>query len=93
MPRRNTRASRAPHRSSGHVRGAPAPVMLEKMVIPRGRCPYSKKLRFALSDADKALQQARDTRARKGQAYHEERWYQCPSCGDAHLTSRREWTP
>jgi hypothetical protein len=97
MARKNKRASRPPHRSTTHVRKAPPAPALEDLVIPKGKCFRTRhpKLRFAAGDAERALIQAQQTRARKGQAYHEERVYECKisegGCGDFHLTSRTEY--
>jgi hypothetical protein len=104
MARKNSRAVRPQNRrravTGSPVRSAPPPVPLEALVVPHGRCYRNSrngKLRFSADEAEKALRQAQQTRARKAQAYHEERAYECKisegGCGDWHLTSRKEWTP
>lgn len=88
--RRNRRSTRPQARRQQRA-SVPAAPALDALVIPRGRCPRSGKLRFAEKDAPKALEQARIKRIRSGSAHMEERYYECDGpggCGDYHLTSR-----
>jgi len=86
--------------------GIPAPkrnhklarVPIEEMVVPVGKCYFRSrhgKLRFTAGEVDKALAQAKRNREVNGNAYSEERYYECPpgGCGDFHLTSRTTYTP
>lgn len=98
MARKNRTARRpqAMRRQDG-TRGQrrPPPPPIDHMVMPHGRCPKSRKLRFHEHEIEKALDQAKANRRSKGQNYVEERYYQCKTeqggCGSWHLTSRREY--
>jgi hypothetical protein len=85
--RRNRRQAR-PQARRQQAAGRPAAPAIETLVIPRGRCPRSGKLRFSAEDAPRALEQARIKRIRSGSAHMEERYYECETCSDYHLTSR-----
>lgn len=65
----------------------PTPVYrLQKMVLPVGKC--GRKLKFAnQTDAEKALEQAKKNRARRGQPYREARVYWHRTCDGWHMTS------
>lgn len=96
MPRRNSNKRRIPQarrRYDGGPGGRMAawvpPVPVEVMVVPAGKC--GRKLRFTKSQAEKALKQAQQSRANRGLASQERRVYECPRCGDWHLTSRETW--
>jgi len=73
-------------------------VPIEEIVVPKGRCYFRSrygKLRFTEAEIEKALRQAQQSRAAKGEVGGEERYYPCPDggCGDYHLTSRKTYTP
>lgn len=87
--RRRPQARRKADGTRGGRKVSPPP--LEAMVLPQGRCSRSGKLCFTATDAAKALRHARASRAARGQAYHEERTYDCKACGFHHLTSRAEF--
>ena len=96
MPRRNSNKRRTPQarrRYDGSPGGRMAawvpPVPVEAMVVPAGKC--GRKLRFTRAEAEKALKQAQQSRANRGLAPQERRVYECPRCGDWHLTSRETW--
>lgn len=96
MPRRN-RNNRSPQRRRPRPDMPPLPTRrpsrppLEAIVMPKGRCSATGLLRFAREDADNALTQAQAARAARGQTFREERHFECESCGDHHLTSRKEF--
>lgn len=73
-----------------------APIPIEKIVVPKGRCTFRSrhgKLRFSAEDVQRALKQAQHNRKVKGSTHAEARYYQCPpgGCGDFHLTSREAY--
>jgi hypothetical protein len=103
MPRKNStmRNRQAPRRERGvpAPRRVPhmAPVPIEKIVVPKGRCFFRSrhgKLRFSADEVAKALKQAQHNRKLKGSTHSEARYYECPpgGCGDYHLTSRESYT-
>lgn len=66
------------------------PVDVERMVVPTGRC--GKKLRFGTpEEAESALRQAQQNRARFGNSAQECRYYSCQRCSGYHLTSRERF--
>lgn len=99
MGRKNHRGGRsqARRRQDGKTgRRVPPPPPLEHLVIPQGRCHFPhRKLKFTQDEAHAALRQARAKRERLGQAYSEERVYECRTdeggCGSWHLTSRKSY--
>lgn len=98
MPRKNHRRGRPQVRRSAYgtrVRHAPPPPPVETLIVPNGRCYRASrkgKLRFTADTVQKALEQARASRKRRGSGHVEERYYECKvedgGCGDYHLTSR-----
>jgi hypothetical protein len=103
MPRRNRPPRRRQRRRYAEDQGMPraaraassaAPLPLDKMVLPKGRCFYrsrSGKLIFVTEkDAQTALRHAQQKRKTQPNGHVESRYYECPEggCGGFHLTSR-----
>jgi hypothetical protein len=100
MGRKNTQRRGGIRTQRPGRRGAPPPVPIESLIVPRGKCYRNSrkgKLRFSKDEAPEALRQAKAKRQRAGSAYCEERAYECKTseggCGDWHLTSRQEYNP
>jgi hypothetical protein len=83
--------------AGGRRAGWTPPPPVEQLIVPKGRCYFRSrkgKLIFTETEAARALRQAQQARASRGQTYTESRSYACPDggCGGWHLTSRQTYT-